>query len=652
MPSNFEQLPWLVLSRICEYLDDDNDDDAWDLGRRDLWSFSLASRGCCAVAASQRFSQVRVVAGNTHDLVRVLEQCVEVLDRDGGRYHYVRRLKIIPPDQAEPDDWWRSSADAPAAEDMQLFCRPSIKWFWEHGMCALGSATGDEPWPALARFIGRLPALRDLVWGFRNMPPPVLAAIHAAGHCRLHMHRFRLDSVVVGRRVCQVVAVDPDDYAVATSPALCSIVAQARDFETNGNINFNFEAVLGMVAGAAPNLEHVWVVGSPASDSPSLQQAYALGKPPAPPDHPLFFPKADQVGSLQSLFFIAAVPDMINAWAARADTSKLRRLGLNWEPTCGGMLTGIAARGQLASLTALWLQDTKMDAGPAVSQLLAALRPHSLRYLQLDGHVNDELFEAVLNHQGASLRHLSMATYLDDRFEPAEDDAPPPPFVLTPALAARLAEACVNLEYAMLPVDRTLGDARECATYRGLGRLPRLTRLLLQLRFTCPPKTDESVAEVLEDGFEDPRQKIPRAYFKQVFANAALDAGLSRAIFDLVGAPNGRLQYLELVPQILQTPSTPAFHWRFYNLLRWLAQPWVCERSIRGADPTHVETREMQPLQTHQAGREWQGLAQGVPFELGRVYVEAFGDLWPQAMNRPRWWEGWSSMPLCPDGRE
>ena len=183
------------------------------------------------------------------DLVRGLEQWAEMLDRDGGRYRYVQRLKVIL-----PEDDWEARCFGQWFSDVPCF-RPSTTD--DRGPDTLKSTTG-EPWLALARFIGRLPALKHLVWGFRNMPQPVLAAIHAAGTCRLHMYRFHLDSLVVHRNgYPQVIDIDPGDYALATSPALCSVVAEVRSYESGGELNYNEEAVLGMVAGAAPNLQHV-----------------------------------------------------------------------------------------------------------------------------------------------------------------------------------------------------------------------------------------------------------------------------------------------------------------------------------------------------------------------------------------------------------
>ena len=93
MLAKLETLPWLALSRICEYLDDDDDD--YDT-RSDLRAFSLTSRQCCAATASRRYCEVRLAVTSADDLVRGLEQWTEMLD--GGRYRYVQRLKVILPD--------------------------------------------------------------------------------------------------------------------------------------------------------------------------------------------------------------------------------------------------------------------------------------------------------------------------------------------------------------------------------------------------------------------------------------------------------------------------------------------------------------------------------------------------------------------------
>ncbi len=200
MPAKLGTLPWLVLSRICDYLDDEDDDDDGDdvpHGRRsDLQAFSLTSRECCAATASRRFCQVRMTVATADELMRALERCADMLDRD-GRYRYVQRLKVVRPEPGEVDDEWARRRSALWRPDVPRFCRP-LPISGQRRASKLESTT-DEPWLALAHLIGRLPALKDLVWGFCNMPQPVLAAVHAAGACRLYMHHFWLDSLVVYR---------------------------------------------------------------------------------------------------------------------------------------------------------------------------------------------------------------------------------------------------------------------------------------------------------------------------------------------------------------------------------------------------------------------------------------------------------------------
>lgn len=90
---------------------------------------------------------------------------------------------------------------------------------------------------------------------------------------------------------------------------------------------------------------------------------------------------------------------------------------------------------------------------------------------------------------------------------------------------------------------------------------------------------------------------------------------------------------------------------RFKGLLAWFARDWICERRKSGDNNTPVvEIRERNPLRTVEVAKEWQYLAEGgrKQFKGEEVFVEAFGDVWPQ--TEPRWWEGWKSVPLCPDG--
>ena len=75
------------------------------------------------------------------------------------------------------------------------------------------------------------------------MPRYILSTVYAVG-CHLHIHSFRLSSLIQHRDRPQ--PIDPDDYALATSPSLSSIVVSVRNHEDDGNVNYNEEAVMRM----------------------------------------------------------------------------------------------------------------------------------------------------------------------------------------------------------------------------------------------------------------------------------------------------------------------------------------------------------------------------------------------------------------------
>jgi hypothetical protein len=122
-----------------------------------------------------------------------------------------------------------------------------------------------------------------LVWHCGSyVPPQILSALHARD-CRLHMHGFRLRSLVQQRHIPH--AISADDYAPATSPSLYSIFTQVRSFSDDGRdeckIDYNEDALIRMISGAAPRLAHVWLARTIESDTPAHRVALRLGKPHA-----------------------------------------------------------------------------------------------------------------------------------------------------------------------------------------------------------------------------------------------------------------------------------------------------------------------------------------------------------------------------------
>ena len=73
--------------------------------------------------------------------------------------------------------------------------------------------------------------------------------------------------------------------------------------------------------------------------------------------------------------------------------------------------------------------------------------------------------------------------------------------------------------------------------------------------------------------------------------NAAVDAGLARAIFDML-SPSGGLQHLQLLTSRKNGRYTTYFGF-LETLISWFSQDWICERRRSGDDTPVVEIREL-----------------------------------------------------------
>ena len=114
----------------------------------------------------------------------------------------------------------------------------------------------DEAWRPLARFISKLPALRDLVYACSNQfSPCLLDALHGSlPSCRLHILTFDLRSLHCERAPPETV--DPYEYTLATSPCLYSIRVSYLDHDDE-QANYNKEAAFEIAAGLAARLKRI-----------------------------------------------------------------------------------------------------------------------------------------------------------------------------------------------------------------------------------------------------------------------------------------------------------------------------------------------------------------------------------------------------------
>jgi len=257
---SLETLPLLVLERICQYLADA--DVPWE--RRSLCALSLTSRSCCTVAAAQRFCQIQLKILASDELESKLSRWTDAFERQwllsplrqlkvsGVMPDEERRIHRLTVDQQDKEgEEYEYEYDSSQREffDMHEFCRPS-RGSYEYGeRYSYPDHVDSRIWQFLASFITRLSALSDLVWAYcPYMPRSILSAIHSIG-CRLHIHCFRLPSLTQHRDRPR--SIGSDDYMLASSPALFSIVVTASVFDGGGDINYTQEAILRLVSGVA-----------------------------------------------------------------------------------------------------------------------------------------------------------------------------------------------------------------------------------------------------------------------------------------------------------------------------------------------------------------------------------------------------------------
>ncbi|KAI1752223.1 hypothetical protein F4782DRAFT_502430 [Xylaria castorea] len=354
---SLESLPLLILEDICDYLALGRNEDGKDEGS--IGAFSLVSRSCYRAAAAQRFGRIRL-AFSGHTVLRdVLKTWDEIL-RMGNHFRHVRQLILM---YAEENGKPRTvnHNDARGYFDVDDSLKPAGITLSKRWLAAAQGEDAKKNWQVLSQLISRMPGLKDFVYALGDhLDPCILAAIHAVG-CRLHMHCFSLQSFYQPKD--RPSDINPDDYALATSPCLHAIVVSHAQFNRDGFVDYHREATLRMVAGAAPNLAHVWLRTRHMSGTLAFQRAIRGPRPPWRG----FFPSKEKeddasMGSLKSLMLHNGLERRENmvTWSHITDLSRLRCLAMSFEMytprsyTATGesldTLVELAETGQLASL--------------------------------------------------------------------------------------------------------------------------------------------------------------------------------------------------------------------------------------------------------------------------------------------------------------
>lgn len=645
--SPLERLPLLALELICEYLSHT------DSRRRSLFAFSQASKSCCAAANRERFERILLDAEDQQQIEHALARWSYILTVD-DRTRHVRRVKIIGSMMIgadEPELGWseyhidfrRGELEEQADENGEdilgredAFSRP--KQFG--GFCGSepkcteqNKARCNEAWGPVAGFIPKFPGLKQLIWASTDqIPRCILDTLHGSlPKTRLHVHTFSLRSLY--QKLDQLHDIDPDEYALASSPNLSSICAPSTTFDTNGNLDYNEEAVQHMTAGIAPNLRSVTMYIQSAGNSPYLLAAIESGRPPWRG----FFAGKEGVtqksqSSLERLAFNGTYHERLSTWAAYTDFSKLRSLDLRTIVHAEYLqeLTEMAEQSIFANLQTLSIRlgydNEEIEENEPLTRwstrFFSAL-PH-LNGLHVQNPMIRATTTAVLARHGASLKklHLGNISSLEEVQE--------------------IHNACPNLQNLHVGVRRSAGDEREVSTYKALGSLPWLETLSLDLHYTFDLTEEE----------ESDKEKVAQQ-MRSELTNAAIDAELAQAIFRVIFAANRATRQGILPPfQHLTMKGVGHHYWEvaFSKLTDWLAHSWSCERERADAESEDVLVRELRVEKRRKKDLE-ASLDEYMKDNFkwcrdGELVRPAWEAVWPESKGKSDWIQIWHSVPL------
>lgn len=645
--SRLESLPPYLLFDICDYLCQNE--------RRNhaISALALASRTCCSFTEKERFRGVHFAIHSPKKLRQEVEEYRGMLER-GSRLDLVRTVRITGVKMAliqEEDSHSRPASqcdeDPNMSNDLASGLDQTLGGWWLPLPDTLSDREAhEEAWKPLVELCKDLTSLKDLIFEVHEqIPPSLLATLHDNHpNCRLHVHHFRLRSLIHSER--EEMHIDPNDVALATSPCLYSIKTIVHPYDSGGVVDYNEDAVMDMVKGSAPALRSVEL------SRPSKLATQPRRTAPRPPWQG--FPRGDSgpaqpsIGHVQHLVlsdFEGTRKALLLKWSQHTNFGDLRSLEIRGTVKLEAVdqVAQIARETPLKALTTLLLYPRpllrcggpEMDA--ATAQLLGSLYP--LRSLTIGGVHAELTFNAVIDHHGKTLRRFV--------FFQTNDRRGAPKFVISAIHIERLTQRCSDLEYLDLRVSRLLGNEEEISVYRQLSRLPRLN--FLRLCLDCPTEMlplpnnrdfdeEEDDSIVWRSGWAGESGGVTAPILQKAFKNAAIDSKIALSIFQILG-DNNNLRTVELLPCGFNV------HAPFGRWLRWIGRKWIIQRDPKGG----ICIQEFDVASRDEAKEEIDGTNSRGNGRERSIYIAAWKGLWPPQSEI--WWDDWYSFPLEGDSR-
>jgi hypothetical protein len=620
--SPLETLPLELFHRICQFLP-----------RQSLFTLSLVSAACRKGTAAGRVARIRFIIRDEEKLWRDISHFENVVLGPDDLFRYVRRVTVI-------DEKHSSTPGASGDEDGDLTQNIPFNPSSPLQTPAQKQAQ-NKAWLPFAQFLARLTGLTDLVYSCtEQIPACVLSVLHQHHRTsRLHVSTFSLRSLYqpVPQAREGAPRIDPDEYALLTSPCLYSISTILESHDSEPRYSYNREAFReALGSGLMPRLRHLHVhlrVHYVLTDmarrvihgSPKAQWQGFFGdqNPPRSSTPRTRLPLETLVitgscGPEWRLPFVTCLAEL----ESYLDLSTLRR----YEHRCNhSTLTAPKMIKVLRMPGHTWFRSLRSltinACHPEAAALLRVLPP--LEELVWLVNIRQEHLELIFSRLGPTLRKLHLKLSRVDCLD-------------TETILA-MTRSCPRLEDLQLRVLRLNGDSQEVALYRALGCMTRLKKLFLML--DCSMEKYTLVHKSLKD---NPLEQRAFEYFAacKVLRNLAVDESLAREIWGVITkemARAGPVHQISASPlEKLVIQPTARCEWDPWGILpmmsMWCSRRLVCARS--SAEEVTVRTFE----------NRYDEAEDFIDPEYVPRAEAVWRRVWPQAGKE--WWKDWHSFPL------
>jgi len=618
-----------------------------------LYAFSLASKACHNASAFLIFRQINVTIHHHEGLRRDANRLVEALSRTDSARH-VQRISIegalrLNAQKTDSDGQATDRFSQPSLEQIMIdeetmdYSRPYVVY---DEPVIVRSSEEDVAWAPVVKLLQAIPHLNDMVYSCQSQFPPSLLSTLREQHpqCRLHHLAFRFRTLLWGVPY-------PYEMELATFPSLYRVKVTCAPQDTDGDDDFNLEAMMELAAGLAPNLKEVIILNL----SPRHSWKYRRSRESW---QGLRGFTGEAMGSLTSLSLKGCShltsPTLLQNWAKHTDFACLRHLALGggYEAKTyalsGETMEWVAQNHSFPRLRTLSVYLTRDD--------LIHERPHyrdnavsffqafeSLEDLSVHGPIDSHIVDAILSYHGQKLKKLNLRPF-EEHFNFSNGrDRRDIPMEFTKDHILQIHDQCPVLEELAIPVKRNKSSASEAEMYRCFNKMESLRFLFLTLDCSNWRVSRDSMFNPQFDKEDEMPVNYPhplkRGNLKETFINCAVDETLARSIWKTISrSKTGRqLERLKLWTTGGGEYGGITFV-SFSTIIQNLSQSWLIERDPRD-DQEDVIIRE---LGQHVMEPDDIQVRRSLESNAGQV----FRTIWPCKEGSKDWREDWSSFPL------